>query len=415
MRIIVIVVLAAASATTKCGAAAAACTTASDCNLNGDCVSGVCVCDAAWSGAADCGAMSFQVQDAKHRPGMYNSTQSTWGGIPIKGNDDRWHLIHAQMVNSCPLGSWTTDSMIARSVAETINGPYTFEAELVVPFAHNPVIRRNDADKSYTIFMIGGWHTNTTDCRKKTQTSATVEAVAVATDSCTSDTWEKTCGAAMPGPSHDCCGPKSGGGNSGCGIATAHATSLDGPWTVAPLLITDQWDSDDVYCAHTNPSPHYLANGSIVMAFNAGFCHNHLETIGTAISDHGWGGPWRLLSKNAILHDADGSIHHCEDPFIWKTARGWHLLVHNQEGPQKESAYAHSVDGLNWTLAPHAPYDCVLKFTDGTTATASGCGNRPQIVFDESTAKPLLLTNGAMAAKPNGGKGTYTLFRPITQ
>lgn len=29
------------------------CTSAMDCHLNGDCVAGVCVCDAAWGGSSD--------------------------------------------------------------------------------------------------------------------------------------------------------------------------------------------------------------------------------------------------------------------------------------------------------------------------------------------------------------------------
>ena len=220
----------------------------------------------------------------------------------------------------------------------------------------------------------------------------------------------------MPGPSRDCCGPKSASwnANTGCGIAVARAASENGPWAVHPLVIEDQWDSDDVYCAHTNPSPFYLPNGSIVLAFNAGYCNGELETIGTAISHGGWAGPWHLLSRNAILHNEDGSPHKCEDPFIWRSKRGWHLLVHNQQGPQKESAYAHSLDGLTWELAAKAPYDCTVRFTDGSAVEASGCGNRPQITFD-ADGKAVLLSNGAMGGKPNGGSGTYTLFRPLKQ
>ena len=34
---------------------------------------------------------------------------------------------------------------------------------------------------------------------------------------------------------------------------------------------------------------------------------------------------------------------------------------------------------MAWTLSPTTPYDCTLHYTDGTTGTASGCGNRPQV------------------------------------
>ncbi len=35
--------------------------------------------------------------------------------------------------------------------------------------------------------------------------------------------------------------------NTGCGIAMASSASLDGPWTVQPLIITNQFESDEMY------------------------------------------------------------------------------------------------------------------------------------------------------------------------
>lgn len=125
------------------------------------------------------------------------------------------------------------------------------------------------------------------------------------------------------------------------------------------------------------------------MAFNAGYCDQHLETIGLAISD-AWNGSYRLLTPDAILRNTDGSIHRCEDPHLWKTARGWHLLVHNMEGPQGVAAYAYSQDAISWTLSPHTPYNCTIVRPNGSTADAKGSGNRPQIVFsDDGKSTPL--------------------------
>ena len=93
-----------------------------------------------------------------------------------------------------------------------------------------------------------------------------------ASATCNGQSWDKSCGPNMPGLNKDCCGPCDSPyhANCGCGIATAHAATLDGPWKVQHVVITDQWESDDVYCTHTNPSPFVMANGTIVMAFNAG-------------------------------------------------------------------------------------------------------------------------------------------------
>lgn len=105
---------------------------------------------------ANSGVMKFTAIDKTHRPGYYNATEASWGGIPIKGPDGKFNLIHAQMANHCPLGSWTTASMVARSTADTILGPYTFVEEVIPPFAHNPTVRQM-ASGEYVIWFIGGW------------------------------------------------------------------------------------------------------------------------------------------------------------------------------------------------------------------------------------------------------------------
>ena len=61
---------------------------------------------------------------------------------------------------------------------------------------------------------------------------------------------------------------------------------------------------------------------------------NALSTLPLPVSHNGFAGPWNLLVKNSILKNTDGTAHKCEDPYIWRSKRGWHLLVHNQEGPQ---------------------------------------------------------------------------------
>ena len=139
-----------------------ACASSMDCALNGDCVAGQCRCDAYFSGSANCSVMSFaKVEKAAGKaPGYYNSTEASWGGFPIL-NDGKWNHIHAQMKNHCPLGSWTSNSIVARSVSVSgkPEGPYAFAEELLPPFAHNPTIRKAE-DGTFVIFFIGGWRTN---------------------------------------------------------------------------------------------------------------------------------------------------------------------------------------------------------------------------------------------------------------
>eukprot|EP00756_Hemistasia_phaeocysticola_P016578 Hpha_TRINITY_DN15486_c0_g1::TRINITY_DN15486_c0_g1_i3::g.173220::m.173220 len=141
----------------------------------------------------------------------------------------------------------------------------------------------------------------------------------------------------------------------------------------------------------------------------------HCSRTSQSTAPH-WKGPYTLQQDQPILSNQmpfnASDPHKCEDPFLWRTARGWHLLVHNQEGPQGESAYAFSIDAMNWTLSRRSPYNCTIMFEDGTIGEAPGCGNRPQILFDEFGAASLLV-NGAQSSTFGNTKHEFTLFRRV--
>merc|ERR1712166_1280117 len=102
------------------------------------------------------------------------------------------------------------------------------------------------------MFFIGGWKTEAKDCRGINRKKSVPPFLnkSRGDETCNGRIWPKSCGPDMPGPSNDTCGPADAAysGNSGCGISMATSKQLDGPWDVAPLKITDQWRSDEVYC-----------------------------------------------------------------------------------------------------------------------------------------------------------------------
>jgi hypothetical protein len=424
---------------------AAACATPSDCNLNGDCVSGACVCDPGWRGSATCGVLTLGAVDKAHRPGISNATgggYATWGASPIRGPDGKWSVFHAQMSHHCGIfQAWMTNSFIGRSVSRSgdVAGPYELEQVAVPEFSHNPQIRKLP-DGSYALFFIGGWAEEPcrcgypddgTKCPAQNNSAPNITSLP-----CSPFNWSKAdCPADMPGPSKDLCGPNaiSPGSpvvtrpmlNTGCGLATATAKSLDGPWQdIQPLIITDKWSSDNVYSGHTNPSPVFLANGSVIMAFNAGCADPGCsENVGTAISDGVAAAvEEQYLSEQRFVtllesrprprvrrvscylrHRASSCIctffslklDHLASrdqfsPFLWQSKRGFHLLLHNfapvAPGVNGPIAYAHSTDAHTWTLSKEIPADCTLRFTDGSNITLGACGNRPQLAFDENGA-----------------------------
>lgn len=378
------------------------CTSAEDCSLNGDCESGVCVCDNFWSGSAACDVLSLL--PANHSEGYRNSSGvSSWGGMSIKNpRTGQWELFAAEMVNHCPLAAWKDNSRIIRGVSlRGPAGPFVIEQEVSAPFSHNPKILRA-TDGTYLLFSIGSglWTTAPQTCPAAADKNASQGAARLLS--------ARGGQVPYPGPCGDGCGPAPL--NGGCGLSLGTAPALEGPWTFAAINVTNQSASALLDCAHTNPSPWIFPNGSIVMAINAGYCHGQLETIGL-LSAPSYAGPWSWYETDPVLHNADGSVHHCEDPFLWVTQRGFHLMVHNQQGPNV-ALYAHSLDGHAWVLHNDAgnpgPYSGRVEWDDGTVSEHDV--ERPQFVFDPVTGVPLYLTNGA-EAEP----ASFTLFRPLRQ
>lgn len=375
------------------------CTTAADCSLNGDCVNNVCVCDSHWSGSPACDVLALLPTDKA--TGYHNASASTWGGVPLQDTqgDGLWHLYVAQMLNGCDLMSWKNNSVIVRAVSASPGGPYSY-AETVLPaFSHNPKAIRAP-DGTYLVYGIGGgmWRPNPANC--------------AGGHAFERGSWGVDAQLPTPvSPTQDGCGLEPL--NGGCGIFIASSSSLLGPWTVQPLIIVDQNRSALLQCAHTNPSPVFFDNGTVLMAFNAGYCNGQLETIGLATAPH-WSRPYTLVSPDPIFLDAGtGKPHQCEDPSLWKDSRGFHMMVHNQEGPQV-ALYAHSVNGFNWTLhgdtSNPGPYNRTIVWSDGTSVSLEV--ERPQLLWGNGLGQlPTHLINGALY----GNGSSFTLFRPLAQ
>jgi hypothetical protein len=396
-HLLIITAAAAVSCSSVAAASAASCSSAADCSLNGDCVAGACACDPQWSGgSAACDVLALRPA-SRGAPGYRNSSGvSSWGGMSVRDDAGAWHLFAAEMVNNCSLSTWKTNSRVVRGVGAAPGGPFSVVQQIAAPFAHNPKIMRA-ADGTYVLYSIGSglWNTTAQQCDAAQRGAALSPAGAVA---------ELPVG---PGPCGNGCGPEPPY-NGGCGISLGSAPTPEGPWTFAPLQIVDQNRSSLLDAQQTNPSAVFMEDGSVLMAFNAGWNHGYVETIGLAKAPS-WRGPYTLFSPDPILLNADGTHHQCEDPFLWRTARGLHIMVHNQQDAGI-ARYAHSADGgKTWALhGGPGPYDGVVQWDDGTSD--SWDVERPQFVFDPDTGAPLFLTNGA-----SSGPLSFTLFRPLWQ
>ena len=114
------------------------------CSLNGRVISGACVCAPGWRGF-DCGELDLlPVPDIKgayqHEVNMQDCSTScgpsSWGGLPLRGPDGKYHLFASQFVDNCTLAGWNPGSTVVRAVADVPEGPFAF-AETVFPTFHH--------------------------------------------------------------------------------------------------------------------------------------------------------------------------------------------------------------------------------------------------------------------------------------
>ena len=160
-----------------------------------------------------------------------------------------------------------------------------------------------------------------------------------------------------------------------------------GPWKEKVLF--NPWpglvDKESWLCQTNCPSVMFTANDSVIMAFRGVQCQkpparSTKEKIVIATAPH-WSGPYTIRSKNPVFGwmvpddwppslVTPGQVTSNEDPFIWRTNRGYHMLVHSQLQPfsRTHGAYGYSKDGLSWTLSPNYSWETNMTWTDGSVS-----------------------------------------------
>ncbi len=120
----------------------ASCSSDSDCNLNGVCVTGACVCDRGWSGPS-CGQLDLLPVEARSPAATSGQIwppqglqQSAWGGNVVAGADGGFELVVSDL-GTCGLEAWQTNSRIVSAKSKSLTGPFVFDSEVMGAFAHN--------------------------------------------------------------------------------------------------------------------------------------------------------------------------------------------------------------------------------------------------------------------------------------
>ena len=137
-----------------------ACKIDEDCQLNGVCTTGSCVCDAAWTGEQ----CTFFDPMPVAGPAFERATASSWGGSVFWSDcDDQYHMYVADMTGNCGLDVWASGSRILHAKAAAPAGPFTPVGGIydiaLPPMTHNPAVIYTPDDQ-LLLFHIGNGTTN---------------------------------------------------------------------------------------------------------------------------------------------------------------------------------------------------------------------------------------------------------------
>ena len=379
-------------------AAALGCLVDEDCSLNGVCdgARGACVCGAGWRGAS-CGELAVVAGSAAL--GYHNMTPgvgASWGANAVFA-EGAWHAFVAEMTHNCTLNDYGSNSRIIRATSTTgPAGPYAFAEVVVAPFAHNPTVRALP-DGSFVLFMIGGTPATERNCSSSSSSSSSSAGISRARASSATD-------------------------DDPSGIAVSWAPRVTGPWSAPRRVEFSHYNGTQLNCSFTNPSPHVLANGSVLLAFQGGYCHSIIpgvgeENIGVALAP-AWGGVYALLTGRPVVQPPPWCVAGLgEDPFLWQDGAGhFHMLIHGMCYAPFNAIHAFSRDGAAWALASAPPYAYQVNYTDAQGQLFWRV-ERPQLLFAADGA-PTTLVNGVcgdgIACLETPGK-TWTLARPLAR
>ena len=333
---------------------AARCLSDDDCNLNGVCTAGECVCVSFWGGA-DCGVVQFKPANATTRGALLPAKNTShWCAGVLSDANGTWHLYSALMANSCGLSTWQSNSVITHATAMSPEGPFTAETEIMGWFAHNPKPARAP-DGTWLVFHIG--------CGGNEGTAR----------NCTNGTTPRSSGAVSPLAAVSNC--------SAYGTSVLAATSPGGPWTEQTVISPE---SKPFPASVDNPSPLIFENGTIWVMFRS---YNGTgadrSVIGMARADS-WSGPY-VVDPQPLMPQVRPWMHlECpgfglafvklsklpphpaiwsqefEDPFLWwqPETRSFHALFHTMGGCRYVRVYTACIPIL---AVPNGPIPSVMQ------------------------------------------------------
>ena len=372
-------------------------------------MNGQCVCDPGFAGS-NCQYLDLLPASDPNIEGFDDPNYPAWGGNAIYANGE-YHFIVSYMVNKCYITSYGTNSAILRAAGNFPWGPFTFKEEILPPFHHGARVLR-DVNKNYLVFGDGKDmppFTVQTNCQGQGRRVLTQNEADARFKS------ESRARRRFPRSKYKRYSkgqsnlyPIGSSPNDEHFVASAITMSA-GTWNQDQRLLKDFqtnikiWDSWD--CNKTNLSPVILPNGTVVMAYRSKSCLTHQQQgcgnfcqhIAVAVSENGVNGPYTLPPKSIPILDGN------EDPFLWYSSKGWHMLLHGknicgdyQAARDTCGAYAYSSDLINWYLSPYPAYTMQVTFDPSLNIPPENLKyrQRPALYFSNEGIPMVLYNSG---------------------
>jgi hypothetical protein len=127
-----------------------------DCQLNGVCDNGQCVCDAAWSGNANCSTLALLPAKVKNGYGFPGSPVSSWGaGVQQDPATKKWIMAVSDYALSCGQGAFPPNQQCGLAVADSPDGPFVKNRTMIDPYCEGSSIARDPLSGRW-LYLHGG-------------------------------------------------------------------------------------------------------------------------------------------------------------------------------------------------------------------------------------------------------------------
>lgn len=319
-----------------------------------------------------------------------------WCGSVIKGEDGRFHMFASRWPKYLPMHpGWIVASEIVRAVSETPEGPYEFQ-EIVLPargaeywdgrMTHNPHITKHG--DTYILFYTGSTHPFL-DVKE--------------------------------GEEYGVKDPRCIVGRSNKRIGIAISKSIFGPWQRfdEPIMPTRPEKFDSFLTS--NPAPCINDDGSVLLIYKARAyksrpysdeLHGKM-TIAVAHADH-FLGKYQVTAEHTVFPSVK---IHLEDPFIWKSERGYEMIAKDMDGnicgEKYGGIYAYSDSGVDWQIHEGTKsYSRKIKWDDGSEQVMGNL-ERPFILFQEGEPTHMFFATADGSGGFQNASNTWNMVVPL--